>query len=490
MTCNTVIFYDIENLIGLFSSKTNTVLHLEEIYRRVLGMEGVTGVSIQRAYADWGLPIHRNLRDSVLQVGIEPVHIFNTNLNDKVKNAADVSLIIDAVDLAARRPEMENFVIASGDGIFAFLAKKLHEHGKRVIGCGFEVITNIIFRNACDFFIALEKNDTSIVATATKRQTKAAVIKGATPIDDPTQETVKPKPHHKFAKTKYSEALMLAKIDKLRDAGDTSGCMHKVRELVEAVFVESTKDMPGLEISVFVTYINHYIPGFKVRQHGFKRIGEFMRFVLSGSLYCTYSMIDNVLLMAPREAAKATGGHIIEDVDGLLITLPDGSRYNAVFNVPVGEPFIYSIPAAPLPLPRKKTKAQKAAEKAARKIEKEPLPPAALEIVVDEKFIRKWIKSQFEDLSKADALTLSEAKRLATPEYSLETFGIRNPVFREIETKSNLTEQRTVNGKVKYWKEPFKFNGRSYIVYKEWVVGLHKDRFVTWLTANMPKNNK
>ena len=460
MTCNTVIFYDIENLIGLFSGKTNTVLHLEEIYRRVLEMEGVTGVSIQRAYADWGLPLHRNLRNSVLQVGIEPVHIFNTNPHDKVKNAADVSLIIDAVDLAARRPEIENFVIASGDGIFAFLAKKLHEHGKRVIGCSFGIIANNIFRNACDYFISLEKSDASIIATSTKRKTKSSAKTG-------TDESENTEISNKFPKTKYSEALEHSSIEVMKDAGDTSGTMHVVRRLVEALFSEDTKDMPGLEVSVFVTYVNHYLPGFKVRRHGFKRFGEFIRFVLTGSPYCTYSVADNVLLMATRETATQAGGKFIEDVEGLLITTEDGSRYNSVFNLPIGEPFVYSV-----------TPQKEVPQKPAKK------PTKQTEIVVEEGSIRKWIKTQFELMSKENTLSLSETKRLSTPEYSQEKFGIRTPIFREIETRSNLTEQRTVGGKVKYWKESFKFNGRAYIIYKEWVAGLHKDRFVAWLLAN------
>ena len=154
MLCNTAIFYDIENLLGVFSGKNNTVLNLDEIYRRVLETEGVHGVSIQKAYADWALIPNRALRDSVLQVGIEPIQIFNTNQNDRVKNAADVSLIIDAVELISKRPEIENYVIASGDGIFAFLSKKLHEHGKRVIGCGFDRNASNTFRYSCDYYIS------------------------------------------------------------------------------------------------------------------------------------------------------------------------------------------------------------------------------------------------------------------------------------------------------------------------------------------------
>ena len=478
VVCNTVIFYDIENLTGIFNGKTNMVLHLDEIYRRVLEMDGVSGVSIQRAYADWGMPINRNLRSSVLQVGIEPIHIFNTNQYDKVKNAADISLIIDAVDLAARRPEIENFVIASGDGIFAFLAKKLHEHGKRVIGCSFDSIANNIFRNSCDYFIALEKNDASIIMTSSKRNNKSSakvseVVTTPEVETKPSIPTAIPKTMQKFPRTKYSEALYHANIDQMRDDGDFSAAMHTVRKIVDALFIEETKDMAGLEVSVFVTYINHFLPGFRVKTHGFKQIRDLMRFVFTGSRYCMYSIEDNVLLMATRETAEAASGKIIPDLNGLLITLMDGSKYNSIFNVEDGEPFVYTV--APTP------KTPKVNAKPKQIKEEEPAP------VVDEAplSIRKWIKLQFENFSENNSLSADEVLRMTTPEYSRKKFGVRSPVLREINEGDNIDEVRKINNKVKYWKELFKFNGKTYIVYKEWVASIHKNRFEAWSKVNV-----
>lgn len=477
MVCNTAIFYDIENLTGLFSGKTNTVLHLDEIYRRVLEIEGVHGVSIQRAYADWALPINKNLRNSVLLVGIELIHIFNTNQYDKFKNAADVSLIIDVVDMISKRPEIENYVIASGDGIFAFLAKKLHERGKRVIGCSFDKITNIIFRNACDYFIALEKSDSSIIATSSKRKNNFHIIEN--PEVPAPAEVVQ----GKFTKTKYTEALENANIEIWRDSGNSSGCFHAVRQIIEALFVDATRELPGLEVSIFTKHVSHYLPDFKVTRHGFKRVSEFLAFILTGSPYCMHSMEDNVLLISPRSTVK---GMILEDVKGVLITSEEGSKYNSVFSVPAGEPFVYKI----APPEKKATPPAKLGRKPGWSvtnvtqipIEKpeEPSSQSEEDIKV-EGSIRKWIKTQFEALSEADALPPSEVRKLTTAKQSLMIFGVRTPVFREIETRSNLTAQRSTNGKVKYWKESFRFNNKTYLVYKEWVAGLHQERFLTWL---------
>ena len=483
MICNTAIFYDIENLMGLFSGKTNTMLHLDEIKHKVQELDGVNGISVQRAYADWSIVYHRYLRNSVLQLGIEPIQIFNTNQNDKVKNAADVSLIIDAVDLISARPEIENFVIASGDGIFAFLAKKLHEHGKRVIGCGYTKISNVIFQNACDFYVFLEKADTSAAGKSPHERRK--VTPSETVIVEPVPPPPPPPPKvsklpGRFPKSKYSEALVQANLTKLNEGSNSAACFHHVRHLLDALFVESTGDMPGLEVSVFVTYLGFYLPRFKVTQHGFKRVGEFMRFMTTGSPYCIYSVADNVLLIAPRTRAK---GNIMEDIESLSITTTKGDKYSSVFSVPDGEPFVFTIapPEKAKPMDRRSRKPVPAASA----VPEEPtVTEDATERGVEvEGSIRKWIKTRFESLSEADALPIAEVRRLTTTEHSQATFGIRTPIFREIETRANINEQRSANGKIKYWKESFRFNGRTYIIYKEWVASLHKDRFVAWLAA-------
>jgi len=507
MLCNTAIFYDIENLLGIFSGKLNTVLNLDEIYRRVLETEGVNGVSIQRAYTDWALLPTRTLQNSVLQVGIEPIQIFNTNRNDKLKNAADVSLIMDAVELISRRPEIENYVIASGDGIFALLAKKLHENGKRVIGCGFDLNSNITFRYSCDYFIALEKTDKTLVATTTPRRKTskpevAPIVVEAPPIiPEPPKAPAKKMPEN-FPKTKYSEIITNADIPIWKDTHDLAGSLHTIRKIIEAVYVDEMEGLADLEISVLKTYVVHYIPSFKVSQYGFSRFGEFIQFVLTGSPYCMYMVAESICKIARRDGE--INGTVLDDFKGLVVTTEDGSRFGSIFSVPEDVAFIYTIlpePGAPArknkhkktetPEPKNnkpkkveiKTKADPWPAVPAVAEEKPPQPVApdqkSDEIAMDAGSLRKWIKNRFQTLSDANALPSSEAQLLITPEYSRKTFGIRTPILKEIESKSNLQEQRSVNGKVKYWKETFIYNGKHYLVYKDWAT-LNKKRFMSW----------
>ena len=456
MICNTAVFYDIENLVGLFNGKASSSLHLDEIYRKVIELGNVNGISIQRAYGDWASPLIRSLRNSVLEVGIEPIQVFTTNSYDKVKNAADVSLIIDAVDLIAKRPEIENYVIASGDGIFAFLSRKLHEHGKYVIGVGYEAITSSIFRNSCNHFIFLERaaNEEPVEV---KKDTQAST-------EQKTPRTIP----RRFPKTKYSEALQRAGLGIWKETEDASSCFHAARQLVEALFDKHTSDMPPLEVSVFSGYLSYYLPKFKLRSHGFKRLADFMRILTTASPYCLSSEKENVLIISPRSAAKGT---ILEDVSGLTITGEDGVVYNSVFDVPEGVKFAYKVtPSA----------AQPTSERVKRPYIKKPKPHD--HIVVDGP-IRKWIKDRFDELSKVDGLPLSEVKRLTTAEHARSVFGIRSPIFKEIDSNLDIEEQRLVSGKIKYWKESFTFKNRTYLVYKEWAAHLHKNRFVSWLAG-------
>jgi hypothetical protein len=94
------------------------------------------------------------------ELGIEPIQIFGLSRNQK-KNAADIQLAVDAIDLAYMRPWLDVFVIVSGDGGFSALAKKLHECGRTVIGCAYQSSTNKIFESVCDVFLGIREPETN-----------------------------------------------------------------------------------------------------------------------------------------------------------------------------------------------------------------------------------------------------------------------------------------------------------------------------------------
>ena len=92
-------------------------------------------IIVRRAYADWsdvGKSDARKKRDQLLELGVEPIHLFQSASG---KNSSDIRLAIDAVDLLYLSP-IDTFVIVSSDSDFVPLVSKLRAAGKTVIGAG------------------------------------------------------------------------------------------------------------------------------------------------------------------------------------------------------------------------------------------------------------------------------------------------------------------------------------------------------------------
>lgn len=111
-------------------------------------------VVVRRAYADWNL--FSNQRQSILGQRIEMIEV-PQRTGIVRKNAADIKLAVDALELAFQRGFITTFVIASGDSDFTPLVLKLRELNKRVIGVGVEGSTSELLPGACDEFLFYER---------------------------------------------------------------------------------------------------------------------------------------------------------------------------------------------------------------------------------------------------------------------------------------------------------------------------------------------
>jgi hypothetical protein len=69
------------------------------------------------------------------------------------KNAADIKMAVDAIELAFERGYVTTFVICTGDSDFTPLVHKLRELNKKVIGVGVKGSTSKLLPPACDEFL-------------------------------------------------------------------------------------------------------------------------------------------------------------------------------------------------------------------------------------------------------------------------------------------------------------------------------------------------
>lgn len=107
--------------------------------------------SVKRIYGDWTDTRLKGWKEVLLEFSIQPVQQFDYT---KGKNATDIAMIIDAMDLLYTG-NFNGFCIVSSDSDFTPLAARIRESGLLVYGFG-EKKTPPPFVSACDKFIYTE----------------------------------------------------------------------------------------------------------------------------------------------------------------------------------------------------------------------------------------------------------------------------------------------------------------------------------------------
>ena len=151
---NVAVLYDIENLVGGYSLQYLSEISLKNILLE-LKKKGLDNIAIQKAYADWSNPALSTIKWDISELGIEPIQMYGFS-KAMTKNASDIQLVIDAMEILHTKDFIDTFVIVSGDGGFASLVKKISEYGKKVIGCAYKRSANTIFTKVCDDFIYID----------------------------------------------------------------------------------------------------------------------------------------------------------------------------------------------------------------------------------------------------------------------------------------------------------------------------------------------
>jgi len=107
--------------------------------------------ALRRVYGDWSSVALGNWKKVVVELGL----VANQETaNTKGKNASDIGLVIDAMDIL-HTGRFDGFVLVSSDSDFTALANRLRENGVEVIGIG-ESKAPVSLRNVCNRFILIE----------------------------------------------------------------------------------------------------------------------------------------------------------------------------------------------------------------------------------------------------------------------------------------------------------------------------------------------
>lgn len=141
--------------------------------------------SLRRVYGDWSSAALSGWKDQARELGLV---MHQQSANTKGKNASDIGLVIDAMDIL-HRGKVDGFVLVSSDSDFTRLASRIREDGLEVIGIG-EAKTPDSLRNVCNRFVLIEnivasdepvkdetpKTGKAIAESASKKEPPSKVI--------------------------------------------------------------------------------------------------------------------------------------------------------------------------------------------------------------------------------------------------------------------------------------------------------------------------
>ncbi|MDA1082658.1 MAG: NYN domain-containing protein, partial [Gemmatimonadetes bacterium] len=138
---NAALLIDFDNVTMGIRSDLQTEL------RNLLTSDIIHGkVAVQRAYADW-----RRYPQYIVPLSEASIDlIFAPAYGSSKKNATDIRLAIDAMELVFTRPEIGTIILLSGDSDFSSLVIKLKEYGKYVIGVGIRESSSDLLVQNCD----------------------------------------------------------------------------------------------------------------------------------------------------------------------------------------------------------------------------------------------------------------------------------------------------------------------------------------------------
>jgi len=142
---------ELNQKIALFIDADNAPASKFESVLSEVAKYGV--VTIRKAYGNWKNPSLKPWEDLLNEYAIQPIQQYDLT---KGKNASDIALVIDAMDIMYTK-NIDVMCFVSSDCDFTPLVTRVLAEGKVVLGFG-ERKTPLPFVNACSKFLYLDRD--------------------------------------------------------------------------------------------------------------------------------------------------------------------------------------------------------------------------------------------------------------------------------------------------------------------------------------------
>ena len=208
-------------------------------------------VVVRRAYADWS-----SFTDDMRMLTRHQIELIEIpqRMGLVRKNAADIKMAVDAIELSFERDYITTFVLGTGDSDFTPLVHKLRELNRRVIGVGVEASTSALLPPACDEFLFYERLEGVEPATSRRSRRSSSRRQGAARREAPEADATDAKADEALADEPDIDVLVTQTL-----AG-----------------LERTSDGP-VRASTLKRAILRKDPTFNEADQGFRGFGELLR---------------------------------------------------------------------------------------------------------------------------------------------------------------------------------------------------------------------
>ncbi len=203
MNGQVALLIDFEKLATAEDIDCEVLINFAKEYGRVL---------IANAYADWKDISYDSYQSDLRRFSIDLIQV---TADDKKKNAVDLKLAVDAIDLIRAMPQINVFVIVSGDRDFIHFYKVLRSNGKTIIGISRQVHYQHNLARFCDCFVQYE------------------YLTGAQSLDQTPVQKITKEPAS-CSKNSIRADTLLPEVNK--ELGDFFQNTYKRRKILQAIF--------------------------------------------------------------------------------------------------------------------------------------------------------------------------------------------------------------------------------------------------------------
>ncbi|NJO43770.1 MAG: NYN domain-containing protein [Cyanobacteria bacterium CRU_2_1] len=214
-------------------------------------------LALKRAYGDWSNARLSGWKPALAEMGIQPIHAPTYTAG---KNSADITLVIDAMDLLHTQ-KVELFCIVSSDGDFTPLVYRLVESGAKVVGFG-QKKSPKAFVNACHRFLYFEDLERSITPLPSPHfQTTSAYVVDTQALQSEAIAMVQPANTHHPAKAKPMPSR------------------EELLKLLKDTYQALSPQSNWVSLSRFSSQLQKQHPGFTSKHFGYARLRKMIESV-------------------------------------------------------------------------------------------------------------------------------------------------------------------------------------------------------------------